>query len=39
MTLFIMPIVGRGGLGVKCSAQDPRFMGSNLAEVMDFFKT
>ena len=31
--------VGLGGLGVTCSPQDPRFAGSNPAEVMDFFKT
>ena len=30
-------LVGLGGLGVTCSPQDPRFAGSNLAEVVGFF--
>ena len=29
--------VGLGGLGVTCSPRDPRFDGSNLAEVDGFF--
>ena len=31
-------IVGFGGLGVTCSSQDPRFVGSNPAEVDGFFQ-
>ena len=30
--------VGLGGLGVTCSPRDPRFTGSNLAEVDEFFQ-
>ena len=30
--------VGLGGLGVICSPRDPRFTGSNLAEVDEFFQ-
>ena len=30
--------VGLGGLGVSCSPRDPRFAGSNPAEVDGFFK-
>ena len=30
--------VGLGGLGVPCSPRDPRFMGSNPAEVHGFFQ-
>ena len=30
--------VGLGGLGVTCSPQDPRFPGSNPAEVDGFFQ-
>ena len=30
-------VVGLGGLGVTCSPQDPRFVGSNPAEVDGFF--
>ena len=32
------PIVGLGGLGVTSLSQDPRFAGSNLAEVDEFFQ-
>ena len=32
-----MMIVGHGGLGVTCSPRDPRFAGSNQAEVDVFF--
>ena len=31
--------VGLGCLGVTCSPQDPRFAGSNLAEVDRFLRT
>ena len=31
-------VVGLGGLGVTCSPRDPRFAGSNLAEVDVFFQ-
>ena len=31
-------IVGLGGLGVTCSPRDPRFAGSNPAEVDGFFQ-
>ena len=31
-------IVGLGGLGVTCSPPDPRFAGSNSAEVNGFFQ-
>ena len=31
--------VGLGGLGVTCSPRDPRFAGSNPAEVDAFFRT
>ena len=31
------PKVGFGGLGVTCLPRDPRFAGSNLAEVDRFF--
>ena len=31
-------IVGLGGLGVTCSPQNPRFAGSNPAEVDGFFQ-
>ena len=30
--------VGLSGLGVTCSPRDPRFVGSNPAEVMNFFR-
>ena len=30
--------VGLGGLGVTCSPRDPRFAGSNPAEVGGFFQ-
>ena len=30
-------LVGLGGLGIMYSPQDPRFAGSNLAEVDEFF--
>ena len=30
-------LVGLGGLGVTCSPRDPRFVGSNPAEVDGFF--
>ena len=30
--------VGLGGLGVTCSSRDPRFAGSNPAEVYGFFQ-
>ena len=30
-------VIGLGGLGVKCSPRDPRFAGSNPAEVDGFF--
>ena len=30
--------VGLGGLGVMCSPRDPRFAGSNAAEVDGFFQ-
>ena len=32
-----VPIVGLGGLGVTCSPRDPRFAGSNPAEVDGYF--
>ena len=31
-------VVGLGGLGVTCSPRDPRFAGSNSAEVDGFFQ-
>ena len=31
-------VVGLGGLGVTCSPQDPKFAGSNPAEVDGFFQ-
>ena len=31
-------VVGLGGLGVPCSPRDPRFAGSNPAEVDGFFQ-
>ena len=31
-------LVGLGGLGVTCLPQDPRFAGSNLTEVDEFFQ-
>ena len=31
-------VVGHGGLGVTCSPRDPRFAGSNPAEVDEFFQ-
>ena len=31
-------VVGLGGLGVTCSLRDPRFTGSNPAEVDGFFQ-
>ena len=31
-------MVGLDGLGVTCSHRDPRFAGSNLAEVNGFFQ-
>ena len=34
----ILCTVGLGGLGVTCSPQDPRFAGSNPAEVDGFFQ-
>ena len=37
--LLVNPkIVGLGGLGVTCSPQNPRFAGSNPAEVEGFFQ-
>ena len=33
-----MYVVGLGGLGVTCSPRDPRFAGSNPAEVDEFFQ-
>ena len=30
--------VGLGGLGITCSPRDPRFAGSNPAEVDEFFQ-
>ena len=35
---FIIEIIGHGGLGVTCSPRDPRFAGSNPAEVDGFFQ-
>ena len=31
-------VIGLGGLGVPCSLRDPRFAGSNPAEVNGFFQ-
>jgi hypothetical protein len=31
-------VVGRGGLGITCWPRDPRFAGSNTAEVDGFFQ-
>ena len=42
VSIFVIMIltitVGVGGLGVMCLPQDPRFVGSNLAEVNGFFQ-
>ena len=35
---LVVIIVGLGGLGVTCSPRDPRFSGSNQAEVDGFFQ-
>ena len=34
----MLALVGLGGLGVTCSPRDPRFAGSNPAEVDGFFQ-
>ena len=36
--ILIFKLVGLGGVGVKCSPRDPRFMGSNPAEVDGSFQ-
>ena len=36
--LLSMLLVGLGGLGITCSPRDPRFAGSNTAEVDEFFQ-
>ena len=36
-TVHIITVVGLGGLGVRCSPRDPRFAGSNPADVDGFF--
>ena len=37
--ILVSAVVGLGGLGVTCSPRDPRFAGSNPAEVDGFFRT
>ena len=39
LSLTITLAVDLGGLGVTCSPRDPRFAGSNPAEVDGFFRT
>ena len=36
--MYIIYIVGLSGLGLTCSPRDPRFAGSNPAEVDRFFQ-
>ena len=38
MVSISFTLVGLGGLGVTCSPRDPRFAGSNPAEVDGFFQ-
>ena len=38
LIVCILHLVGLGGLGVTCSFRDPRFAGSNPAEVDEFFQ-
>ena len=38
LTVVTGTAVGLGGLGLRCSPRDPRFAGSNPAEVDGFFQ-
>ena len=38
MYIICPPVVGLGGLGVTCSPRDPRFAGSNPAEIDGYFQ-
>ena len=38
MFIYLISLVGLGGLRVTCSPRDPRFAGSNSAEVEEFFQ-